>query len=242
MRYVATVSYNGSNYQGWQRQNNVVTIQEIIEEKFSLITNSQIKIHASGRTDSGVHALGQVFHFDVKNKLQVKRITYSLNKLLPPDIVINKISRVSDDFHARKSAKKKLYIYKISSKNKDPFEFGKVLFEKLDSNITSIRQFAKLFIGKHSFANFTTKEIDEGNFIREIFKVKVSRNEHITTISFLGTGFMRSQIRMMVGTIIAVANHKIDKDFITRNLDPTIRKVISYKVSGSGLYLAKVFY
>ena len=122
MRILARVSYNGTNYLGWQRQPGSKTIQETIEGELSRFFNRQILIYGAGRTDAGVHSLGQTFHFDVdEDEVDISRLIYSLNKMLPDDIKIDDMEEVEDDFHARYSAKEKIYGYSVVMDNKDVF-------------------------------------------------------------------------------------------------------------------------
>ena len=121
MRILALVSYNGTNYQGWQKQPNGITVQETIEKELSRIFNREVKIYGSGRTDAGVHALGQTFHFDIDvDMIDLDRLIYSLNSLLPPDIKIENMEEVEEDFHARYSAVEKVYSYSIILQSKNP--------------------------------------------------------------------------------------------------------------------------
>ena len=244
MRYLCLGSYNGSAYQGWQKQINTPTIQGSIEEVLSKFFDQEINIYASGRTDTGVHAKGQTFHFDLdKDDLDFNRFLYSINQMLPKDIAILDIKPVDKDFHARFSAKGKEYRYFISYKQKDVFEnalkyncllsFDDDLFEKT----------LTYFIGKHNFMNFTSKEEDEEGFIREIYDIKVIDNKvDEIEIIFKGNGFMRYMIRYLVGTALAVAMNKIGLDEVKTLLETNERKIVSYKAPAEGLYLMSVLY
>ena len=122
MRILGVCSYKGTNYYGWQKQVGFVSVQSTIEEVLSKVYDSPISITGSGRTDAGVHALRQYFHFDTEKEKDLKQLAYSLNKMLPEDIKILSFERVADDFHARYNAKRKVYEYRIVLKNKDPFQ------------------------------------------------------------------------------------------------------------------------
>jgi len=202
MRYMAVVQYVGTNYFGWQRQPFEISVQQVIEDKLSTIFNTDIKIHASGRTDAKVHAYGQVFHFDAP-PFPVRKLQYALNKMLPADIEILKVNKVKDDFHARYSAKSKTYEYLICLEAKDPFLSGRVLFYPLPLDEKKLKKDAKLFVGTHNFQNFTSKKEDDANFVRTISLVKIQRHQQLLKIVFVGDGFMRGQIRMMIGALLA---------------------------------------
>lgn len=241
MRYLVTVSYNGAKFKGWQKQPGERTVQGEIERVFSSYFDQKVNIHGSGRTDAEVHALGQVFHFDAEN-IDTKKFLYSLNKMLPSDIKLVKIKRVSDNFHARYNAKKKIYRFVITKDSKDPFNEDFVLLYPLAFDIEKLKEALFLFIGKHNFSAFTSKKEDEENFIRQIYALHVKTTRKKVTIDFIGNGFMTGQIRMMVGTALTYASGKIGLDYIANRLDSYTRQITSYKVSGRGLYLLKVIY
>lgn len=241
MRYKVVVSYNGSAYFGWQRQNDVVSVQEVLEATLSTVFNTPLKIYGAGRTDAKVHALGQVFHFDAE-PVDVKKLKYSLNRMLNEDILIKIITKVSDAFDARHSAKSKVYTYVISTEAKNPFLLNEVLFYPLPLNIKDLTANCKAFVGKHNFMNFTSKSEDQAGFVREIFSIEVKKVGKRVTITFVGEGFMRGQIRFMVGALLALNERREPPDFIINNLDVHQRKIITYKASGAGLYLKKVIY
>ena len=243
MRVLGFVSYKGSNYQGWQKQNNVPTIQEELEKQLSQIFNQEINIFASGRTDAGVHAFKQAFHFDVDKNVDLEKITYSLNRMLPNDIKIITLQKVDDDFHARFSVKRKTYIYKIYLDKKEPFEKDQKYVFPFSLDIDLFGETIHLFEGKHDFKDFTSKEEDEDNFVREIYSVSLSQNDKDLTVKFVGNGFMRYQIRNMVGSALAVASKQIDKDYVKNHLDSDKpRDIVNFKAPPEGLYLFDVDY
>lgn len=241
MRYKVIVAYNGSHYFGWQRQKDEITLQSMIEEKLSTIFNRGINIYASGRTDRGVHARGQVFHFDAAPFPRTK-LKYALNKMLPADIMIVSLTKVPDTFHARYDAKLKEYEYVIYLGAKDVFLNNEVLFYSFPLDLVKLEINATQFVGKYNFQNFTSKPEDEAGFVREIVHVRVIKRGKKVTIKFIGTGFMRGQIRFMVGALLAMNEGREVDDYIYKNLQGTERNIIPYKVSGSGLYLNKVWY
>ena len=245
MRYLCCVSYKGTNYQGWQKQINAPTVQGEIERVFSQILNTCINIQGSGRTDAGVHAQNQYFHFDYDKELDLGKIRYSVNCLLPKDIIINSIKPVDDDFHARYSAKSKTYTYlmRFGERNVFNYEFEANVPQPLD--IELLQKALKEFEGKHDFKDFTSKEEDEDNFIREIYSVEITYIEQARQflVTFKGNGFMRYMIRNMVGAAIAVASKKEDTSFISYHLsDKEKREIISYKANPEGLFLVDVNY
>jgi len=243
MRILGICSYKGTNYHGWQKQVGFVSVQSTIEEALSRVYDTEINIVGSGRTDAGVHALKQYFHFDTEKEKDLSQLAYSLNKMLPADIMIISFEKVSDDFHARYSAKKKVYEYSIALTYKNPFQYERAYVYPMEFDLDLFKKALDKFVGKHNFQDFTSKEEDEGNFVREVFEINVNESDHIVDVTFIGNGFMRYQIRNMVGAAISVAGQKESLDFIDYHLkEDKEREIISYKAPASGLYLVDVFY
>ena len=245
MRYLAIVSYRGTSFCGWQKQtvSKLPSIEETIEAVISRILNKTTKIYGSGRTDAGVHALGQTFHFDTEKELDINRFAHSLNELLPEDIRIKSVSPVADDFHARFKAKGKTYEYRIkNAKISDPFksDLEYTLGQKLD--FEKMVEAAKVFEGKHNFQNFTSKDEDDAGFVRDLYHISLSSKNDVFIISMTGSGFMRYMVRMIVGNLIQVGLGKLTSEDIKKILEDPVRKPSSYKAPAYGLYLVEVLY
>lgn len=241
MRYLLCFSYDGTDFYGYAKQVNTLTIQGEVEDKLSLIFNEEIKINASGRTDKGVHAYNQYAHFDSDKEINVEKLTYSLNKLLNKGIFVKYVKTVDNDFHSRFNAKCKIYEYKIKANNYLPFERNYVYFFK-NLNLNKIEEASKLFIGEHSFKNFTSKPDDENNFVRNIFDIKIIHEGDYCFLEFLGDGFMRYEIRKIVGSLIAYATDKTDLKTLKEYLDKSERDIINFQAPSQGLYLKDVIY
>ena len=245
MRLLCQVSYKGTNYQGWQKQKTAPSVQEEIEKVLSQILNTEINIFASGRTDAGVHAQRQYFHFDTDSNMDLDRLRYSANCLLPKDIFINEIRQVSDDFHSRYSAKGKTYTYLMRLDERNPFNYEFETIVPYEVDIDLLMESLKLFEGTHNFQDFTSKEEDEDNFVRTIYLIEANYIEQTKQmiISIKGNGFMRYMIRNIVGTALAVASKKEDISFIEYHLSKKDkREIVSYKAPAEGLYLVDVNY
>ena len=243
MRILGVCSYRGTNYYGWQKQVGFVSVQSTIEEVLSKVYNTSITITGSGRTDAGVHALRQYFHYDTDKEKDLKQLAYALNKMLPEDIKILSLEVVDDDFHARYSAKKKIYRYQIVLNNKDPFQNDLAFVYPMDFDFDLFKEALSKFVGKHNYQDFTSKEEDEDGFVREIYEITATKNNNDVSIEFIGNGFMRYQIRNMIGAAINVANKKESISFIDYHLkEDKQREIISYKAPANGLYLVDVLY
>lgn len=246
MKVLCKVAYKGTNYQGWQKQTNAPSVQETIEKVLSKILNEEITIQGSGRTDAGVHAVGQYFHFVTsKNDTDLSRLRYSSNCLLPNDIAIQTMQLVSDDFHARFNAKSKTYSYIIRLGERNVFNNKFECTLPMEVDVNKLKSAVELFKGKHNFQDFNSKEEDEDNFVREIYDVNFvhAMTANQVVITFKGNGFMRYQIRDMVGAAIAISQGKEDLDYIKYHLkEDKVREITNYKAPSSGLFLIDVEY
>ena len=243
MKVIGICSYKGTNYYGWQKQVGFVSVQGKIEECLSKVYDTQINIQGSGRTDAGVHALKQYFHYVSDKEKDLKQLTYALNKMLPDDIKILSLTEVEDDFHSRYNATKKIYEYRILLTNKDPLSYDLAYIYPMELDVGLFKKALQKFEGTHNYQDFTSKEEDEGGFVRTICDIEVIKEGDLLRVIFTGNGFMRYQIRNMIGAAINVANKKEPLDFIDNHLkENKNREIIAYKAPASGLYLVDVIY
>ena len=244
MKVLGICTYKGTNYYGWQKQVGFISVQEKIEEVLSKVYDSPITIYGSGRTDAGVHALKQFFHYACDKEKDLDQLAYALNKMLPEDIKILSLKEVDDDFHARYSAKQKVYEYRILLTNKDPFNYDLAYVYPMNLDVDLFEKALKRFEGTHNYQDFTSKEEDEDNFIRTIYSIEVLKTLNSLRIRFTGNGFMRYQIRDMIGAAIAIASGKESLEFIDKHLvdNKDKREIVSYKSPACGLYLVDVIY
>ena len=242
-RYKATVSYDGSNYGGWQRQTNTHSIQEEIETAIEKIEGKFIGITASGRTDAHVHALGQVFHFDSEKDIKPDNWQRALNSLLPKDIRINEIRIVPDDFHARFYAVKKRYDYLITTETDNPFYQNYMGKDRKELDIERMRETAAIFIGTHDFTSFTSSKIDQRKSkIKTITRLDIVKEEHAVRFIFEGNGFLRYMVRMISQTLIEAGKHRITLAEVKAMLEGKDKHLCRYKAQPEGLYLVHVYY
>ena len=242
-----TIAYDGRSFQGWQSQRGGNTIQDYIEAAILKVSGEALRITGSGRTDTGVHALGQVAHFDAPkpSSMNAEEWNCALNVNLPPTIRIIRASMVEDDFHARFGAKEKTYRYEI--------DMGPVLNplrvyrawhhpEKIDYEI--LRRACSVYIGEHNFASFAANRKDgkQINTVRTINTVDVAKCPDGLSITFSGNGFLYKMVRLLVGAAVRVAEGREDQSWLEQMLKSPGTSKCQYCASGEGLYLVEVVY
>ena len=242
MRYLVTFSYDGSKFNGYQKQPNKNTVQDKLEEALAKIENKKVSIVASGRTDRGVHAINQKAHFDLDVDITPEKLKMALNSLIPREIYVKKVSVVDSGFHARFNVISKEYIYKINLGEYNPIEKDYIYQYNMPLDIKSMKKAIKKFIGVHNFKSFTAADDIKDNYERQIFKASIDLKNDILSIKFIGTGFMRYMVRNIVGTLIAVGEHKIEISDIDMIFDSQDRKKACKTAPSEGLYLNNVKY
>lgn len=242
MRYKLTVSYDGYNYMGFQIQNNLPTIELEIMKAFDKLLNKEVKIYPSGRTDRFVHANGQVCHVDLDIDIPDYGLMKGLNAYLPNDIYIKNVEKVDDEFHARFSAIKKEYHYFINIKEYNPLTIRYLPYiPNLD--IMAMEEAIKLLIGTHDFKGFASSSIDERKpTIKTIYSIELINHGDKLEFIFIGNGFLKYQIRRMMGIIVEIGKGRFDKSKITEILESKNPADSKYILDGCGLYLEKVYY
>jgi len=236
MRCALTLAYDGTNYLGSQTQKSSPnTIMGNLQRVLSKLGINS-KIIASGRTDKGVHATGQVCHIDLPEFWNdLKKLKIVLNEMLPSSIRIKLIKEVNEEFHARYSAKKRLYRYLIKESKSNPFEANFITFLDL-LNFNKIEQNIKLFIGEHDFSNLMKTGSDEKSTTRIIYRAFAYKYKDFIILNFEANGFLRSQIRLMVGALLKLNSVELQEQLECKK---------NYKVKpapSNGLYLAKIKY
>ena len=241
MKYKIEFAYDGTNYFGYAKQVGKTTIQSTLEKTIYKITREKVSIYASGRTDRGVHAIKQVADFSLSKEIDINKFKTSLNKTLPNDIYVKSINIVDETFSSRLSAKEKHYQYILNFGEYDPFKRNYEL-HITNLNFKAMEDASKLFIGKHNFQNFSSKEEDNDNFIRQVFDISFKYENNHCYIIFKGNGFMRYQVRKMMQTLIEIGKGKITKEFIKTYLNKKERDIVPYTAEPHALYLYDVIY
>ena len=246
MRYLMTFSYDGSKFKGYQKQPRLKTVQGEIEKALKKInSNKEVSISASGRTDALVHAYNQKAHFVLKLDIPVDKLKKSLNGLIGEYIYIKKIEQVSDDFHARFNVRAKEYIYKINMGEYNPIEKDYIYQYNKKLDLVEIERAMKYLEGTHDFKSFSKADEEKEDFVRTIVQTNLIRNlkdVNIVTLSFLGTGFLRYQVRNMVGLLLEIGEGKRSSEDVIDILKACDRRKAGITAPAEGLYLKDVFY
>ncbi len=243
-KYKITIEYNGTNFVGWQKQTNGISIQFCIEDALFKLTGEKVTIFGAGRTDAGVHARGQVAHFEITKLVSLDSIRDGLNQHLKKNpISILKSEKVGNDFNARFSAKIRSYQYKIINR-RSPLTIEKNLalgvFKKL--NINEMKKAAKLFIGKYDFNAFRSINCQSSSSIKTVNSCVVSQINEEITINVSARSFLHSQVRIMVGTLIEIGKGKIGHNELAEIIASKDRARAGPTVPAHGLYLINVEY
>lgn len=238
------VEYDGTEYCGWQRQDNGLSIQQRIEEAIGRMTGVQSRVIGSGRTDAGVHAVGQVANFHTDSRLEERSLLMGLNSLLPPDIAVRGVREVDPSFHARFDAKSKMYLYRICNRPVRPAlerRFAWFIWEPLD--LEKIVESLDLFRGTHDFSSFCSTHADSEDHVRTIFDIAVVKQEKDTIrISMEADGFLRYMARTIVGTLVEIGRGKRCLDEVNEILAAKDRKRAGLTAPPQGLFLQEVKY
>jgi len=239
-------AYDGTDYGGWQIQPDNISIQQIIEYKLEqLYVNQQVRIHASGRTDAGVHAMGQTVTFDPPDAPHIPpdKLQTALNNSLPPAIRIKdaKFAEIPD-LLARYSAKGKAYTYIINNGTQTPFNARYSWHQVKCRNICEMRNAAAVLEGEHDFSAFTTSRKKIDNAIRTIHKIEIQEFDNFITITCIGSGFLYKMVRNIAGLLASAGNGETDATCTEKILNDKIRAVAPKAAPPNGLFLMEVFY
>ena len=243
MRFLIKFSYDGSNYNGFQYQKGLPSIQECLETALTKVNNNnKTNIVATGRTDKGVHALCQYAHANIEINITEEKLKRALNSNLPDDIHVINTKIVDDAFHARYDVKSKEYRYYINLGEYNPLERNYVFQYNHELNINAMKEAIKFFLGTHDFRAFVTENKEKENCIRTITTASIEKQNNKIEIVFRGTGFLRYQVRNMVGILIKVGENKISPETVGKILESKDRRQSGKTAPAVGLYLTHVEY
>ena len=237
-----TIQYDGTNYCGWQKQNNGLGIQDIIQNSIYKITKEDVDLTSSGRTDAGVHALGQVANFKTNSKIPVEKIPGAINASLPDDICIVDAKEVDLNFHSRYSAKKKRYRYVIyNNKYKNPI-FRKYSYHvKYNLNFEKMKEESMHLLGEHDFVGFMSTGSSVKSTVRTIYHIDLKKEDDLIVIEVEGNGFLYNMVRIIAGTLIDIGRGKITES-LKDIIESKERSRAGHTAQASGLFLKKVYY
>ncbi|MEH7442695.1 tRNA pseudouridine(38-40) synthase TruA [Bacillus sp. JJ1122] len=243
-RLKCTVSYDGTMFSGYQVQPGKRTVQGEIEKALEKLNKgTRIRLSASGRTDAGVHARGQVVHFDTMLEIEPARWQIALNSLLPSDIAINTVELAAPDFHARFNAVGKEYRYVILlSKHRDPFQRNFAYQFPFNLDLEAMKEARSHLLGTHDFTSFCSAKTEVEDRVRTVKEIDFFEENGQFVFRFVGNGFLYNMVRILVGTLLEIGTGKRAADSIPELLEKKDRTLAGKTAPGHGLYLWKVFY
>ena len=243
MRLKLMIQYDGTAYAGWQTQPNGPTVQAAVERAVEGVEGSRRVVHGAGRTDAGVHALGQVAHVDVEKPLAPEVWLRALNANLARDIRITGAEAVDTEFHARMSATNKLYRYRVwTAPVVSPFERLYVTHAPRRHDLDKMREAAGLLVGRHDFEAFTVADRETKTSVRELRRLDVGEDGPVLTISAEADGFLRAMVRTLAGTLLAVGDGRMEPERAGRALAEKRRELAGATAPAPGLTLVRVDY
>lgn len=246
IRYMATVAYDGTNFAGFQIQPKERTVQGELEKVLSTITKGEfIRIQPSGRTDAGAHAKGLVLHFDFLSCIPEAGLYRAMNTLLPEDIVISELVEVSEEFHARYSPSRKLYTYRVdNNKMRNPFTRQYVYHHPYEMNLKRAQEALDILIGTHDFTSFCSTKTDKEDKTRTLYRADIDWDKELNEwiFTFEGDGFLYNMIRIIMGTVLPIADGRQPVHSMAEILEKRDRTAAGPTLSAKGLCLEKVIY
>lgn len=242
-RIKLTIAYDGTNYCGWQIQPNGITVEEVLNKALQKLTGEPIQVIGASRTDSGVHALGNVAVFDSETTIPPERIMMALNQRLPEDIVITRSEEVAPDFHPRYCDCTKTYEYHIiNTRIPEPTKRLTNYFVSYELNLDHMREAASYLIGEHDFVSFCNVRTDVENTVRTITALDILQNGNEITIRITGNGFLYNMVRIIVGTLIRVGRGFYGPEKVKEILEAKDRKAAGVTAPAHGLMLKEIQY
>lgn len=246
VRYKATISYDGTLFAGFQRQTQERTVQEELEKTLTRLNSGQaVTVYGAGRTDSGVHAYGQVIHFDLPQARDVEKLRFALDTQGPDDLDIVSVEQVADDFHARYNKHSKTYEFLVDNgRPKNPMMRNYATHYPYHLELAPMQEAIKDLVGTHDFTGFTASDTSVENKVRTITRASVELDEKtgFLIFTFSGNGFLYKQVRNMVGTLLKIGNGRMPVSQIKTVLESKDRNLAGPTAAGNGLYLKEIIY
>ena len=243
-RYKIIIEYDGTDFHGWQSQKNANTIQSAIEDALSKLTQKEVQIHGSSRTDAGVHANGQVAHFDLEKNYELYTIQNGINQHLSPQkICIVEVEEVDENFHARFSAKTKQYVYKILNRAAPAVLLkNKAWHVKYPLDINAMQQASNYLMGSHDFSSFRAAGCQALSPIKSIDSVCIRSIDNEIYITIQAKSFLYNQVRIIVGTLYEFGKNKFPPEYMEKIIHEKNRRLAGQTAPSHGLYLKTIHY
>lgn len=242
-RYKIVLEYEGTSFHGWEKQKGLRTVQDTVEQAIELVTGKPIKVSASGRTDAGVHALGQVASFSLATRLTPEQLGRAINAYLPPDVAIRSLRKVPGTFHPRYSARKKHYRYRLLlGKERAPLRRRFVHRVKGNLELEQMRKAADYLKGRHDFAAFCTEASRMNNTVRRLYRLSIRKQADEVWVDLVADGFLYNMVRAIVGTLLQVGKGKLSPTAVGRILASKDRRRAGPTAPAKGLCLLRVSY
>jgi len=243
VKIVLILEYDGRNYCGWQKQPDCITVQSQLEDALSRVANNPIQVVTAGRTDTGVHALRQVVHFETCVTRPLTAWVRGTNALLPDDISVLNASEVHDDFHARFSAIERTYLYYLLSRSARPGVFhGKIGWTHYPLDLEKMQAAAKLLVGEHDFSAFRSAECQAKSAIRKLVRLDIHQKKQFFVFEFCANAFLHHMIRNILGGLVYVGQGKHPPEWMQMLLSQRDRTLAAPTFSPNGLYLSGIRY
>ena len=241
MRYFFEIAYHGKEFHGWQKQQNAITVQQLVEEAFEKLSGENIDITGSGRTDTGVHCRQQFFHADIPEWLADSNLLYKLNGILPPTIHLRDMVAVDDDAHARFDAETRYYEYVIS-RERDPFLLETSYFFPRPLDLRTLNQATSLLSGEQNFQSFSKVKTEVHTFICRIFEARWREEGHLLIFGIRANRFLRGMVRSLTGTLLEIGSGKRTVGDLSEILAARDRREAGPALPAHGLFLTEVTY
>ena len=242
-RVFLKIAYDGTNYCGWQIQQNGITVEQIINEKLGELLGEEIAVIGASRTDSGVHALGNVAVFDTKTRIPAEKISFALNQRLPADIRIQESKEVAADFHPRHCNSRKIYEYKILNRRfAVPTERLYSYFVYMPLDVEKMKKGAGYIVGEHDFKSFCSSRSQVENTVRTIYKLEIKREGDMIHMIICGNGFLYNMVRIIAGTLMKVGLNIYPPEHVQEIIEARDRSAAGPKAAACGLTLVGIEY
>lgn len=237
------LEYDGTNYAGWQLQPGASTVQGVLEERLGRLLAEPVRVHGAGRTDAGVHALGQVAHIHTHTGFEAERLRHSLNGMLPRDVSVREVEEVGLDFHARFSARGKTYTYRILNRRTRSALLARQSWHVARPlELQTLRRAMDLMIGEHDFAAFCAANADTTTTVRTLWEARLDVEGDLLALTFRGNGFLKQMVRSVVGTLVKIGVGDAEGELMSRLLAPGPRSLVGPTAPPQGLVLVEVVY